>query len=227
MNGEKPLVDVIVPVYNGARFLHEALESVIAQDYRPLRLIVVDDGSEDDSAEIAATLPSVELIRQENRGPGAARNAGLAAAQGAFVAFVDADDLLPPTKLTLQVNHLLEHAEAACVLGKQVWTDPPPWLSRDVVYEELGGIPLLSAVFRTDVLRAVGGFDPSYRTGEDMDLLFRLRERGLEIAIVPDIVLHRRFHGSNLSVVPALPQNRIRSLKEKLDRERAHRRESA
>jgi glycosyltransferase involved in cell wall biosynthesis len=224
---EKPLVDVIVPVYNGARFLREALESVIAQDYRPLRLIVVDDGSEDESAGIAAALPFVELIRQENRGPGAARNSGLAAARGTFVAFLDADDLLPPTKLTLQVNHLLEHPETACVLGKQAWTDPPPWLSRDVVYGELGGIPLLSAVFRTDVLRAVGGFDHAYRTGEDMDLLFRLRERGLKIAILPDIVLHRRFHGSNLSVVPALPQNRLRSLKAKLDRERAHQQESA
>jgi glycosyltransferase involved in cell wall biosynthesis len=222
-----PLVDVIVPVYNGDAFLRDALASIIAQEYRPLQLIVVDDGSQDGSAEIAASFPQVILIKQDNQGPASARNTGLAAAKGAFIAFVDADDLVPPTKLTTQVGYLMENRDVACVLGKQAWTDAPSWLARDVVYGELGGIPLLSAVFRTDALRRVGGFDPAFRTGEDMDLLFRLRERNLEIAILPDIVLYRRFHGSNLSVVPALPRNRIRSLKAKLDRDRAQRQETS
>jgi glycosyltransferase involved in cell wall biosynthesis len=215
-----PAVDFIIPVYNAAEFLREALESVLAQDYRPFRIIAVDDGSTDDSVTIVEQYPEVLLIRQENQGPAAARNVGLAAAEAPYVALHDADDLLPPAKLRIQIGYLEEHEEVACVLGRQEWIDPPPWLPRDALYGELGGIPLPSAVFRTEVLRRMGGFDPSFRTGEDMDLLFRLREANLGIVVLPDVLLYRRYHGSNLSVTPNLPENRIRSLKAKLDRQR-------
>jgi glycosyltransferase involved in cell wall biosynthesis len=162
----------------------------------------------------------VLLIRQENQGPAAARNAGLAAAEAPYIALHDADDLLPPHKLTTQMRYLEEHPEVACVLARQEWIDPPPWLPRDVLYGDLGGIPTPSAVFRAEPLRKLGGFDSSFRTGEDMDLLIRFREADLEIVVLPDVLLYRRYHGSNLSVAPGLPENRIRSLKAKLDRER-------
>ncbi len=210
-----------MPVYNGERYLGEALESVFAQDYRPFEVVVVDDGSSDGSADVAGSFAEVLLLRQENAGPAAARNAGLARAKGEFAAFVDADDVIPPEKLTLQISYLLEHPHVSCVLGRQEWIDPPAWLRRDAVYGELGGIPPLSMVFRTGVLRELGGFEPSLPTGEDMDLLMRTRERGLEIAVLPDVVLRRRFHGENLSVAPGPPRHRLRSLKAKLDRERA------
>jgi hypothetical protein len=117
---------------------------------------------------------------------------------------------------------LEEHPEVACVLGRQQWIDPPAWLPRDTLYGDPGGIPLPSAVFRTPVLKELGGFDPSFRTGEDVDLLFRLREAGHGIVVLPDLVLYRRYHGSNLSVLTS-PENRLRSLKAKLDRERKRR----
>jgi alpha-1,6-rhamnosyltransferase len=214
-----PAVDFIVPVYNAAEFLREALESVLAQDYQPFRIIAVDDGSTDTSVEIVEEYPEVVLIRQENQGPAAARNVGLAAAEAPYVALHDADDLLPPDKLRIQVGYLEEHTEVACVLGRQEWIDPPPWLPRDALYGELGGIPLPSAVFRTAVLRELGGFDPSFRTGEDVDLLMRLREAKHEITVLPDVVLYRRYHGSNLSILTS-PENRFRSLRAKLERER-------
>lgn len=214
-----PAVDFIIPVYNAAEFLGETLKSVLAQEYERFRIIAIDDGSTDDSAAIVEEYPEVTLIRQENQGPAAARNAGLAAADAPYIALHDADDLLPPNKLRIQIGHLEEHPEVACVLGRQEWIDPPPWLPRDALFGELGGIPLPSAVFRTAVLRELGGFDPSFRTGEDVDLLMRLREAKHGISVLPDVVLYRRYHGSNLSVLTS-PENRFRSLRAKLERER-------
>jgi glycosyltransferase involved in cell wall biosynthesis len=215
-----PLVSVIVPVYNGEAFLGATLESIFALDYTPTEVIVIDDGSEDKSAEIAASFEDAVLLRQANAGPAAARNAGLARATGEFVALVDADDLIPPDKLNVQISYLLDHPHVACVLGRQEWINPPSWLEPDKVHGDLGGIPLPSAVFRTAPLKELGGYDATFPTGEDMDLLIRMRERGLEIAVLPNVLLRRRFHGDNLSVVPGPPQHRIRSLKAKLDRAR-------
>ena len=226
MTPNLPAVDLIIPVYNGSDFLGDALESVLAQEYDPLRIIVVDDGSTDDSAAVAQAYPGVLVIRQKNQGPAAARNTGLASVEAPYVALHDADDLLPPNKLRIQIGYLEAHPEVACVLGRQEWIDPPPWLPRDALYGDLGGIPLPSAVFRTDAIRELGGFDPSFRTGEDVDLLMRLREANHGIVVLPDVVLYRRYHGSNLSVVTS-PENRVRSLKAKLDREREQRKAEA
>lgn len=216
-----PLVSVIVAVYNAERFLGATLESIFAQDYTPIEVIVVDDGSEDRSADVARSFEQVRLLRQANAGPAAARNAGIDHAKGEFVAVVDADDLVSPDKLNVQISYLLDHPHLSCVLARQEWIDPPTWLRRDAVYGELGGIPLPTAVFRTATLRELGGYDPTFRTGEDMDLLIRMRERGLEIAVLPNVLLRRRFHGDNLSVRVGPSENRLRSLKAKLDRTRA------
>ena len=208
-------------VYNAERFLSQALESVFAQDYDPFEVVLVDDGSEDSTAEIAQRFPLV-YVRQENQGPAAARNTALERARGEFVAVFDGDDLMPPNRLIVQAGYLAQHPDVSVVLGRQEWIDPPPWLTRDPVYGELDGIPLPSAVFRRSALDEVGGFDPSFRTSEDMDLLIRLKERGHEIVVLPDLVLYRRFHGQNLTHVDARARDPIlRSLKAKLDRERA------
>jgi glycosyltransferase involved in cell wall biosynthesis len=161
-------------------------------------------------------------VRQANQGPAAARNKALEHAHGEFVAVFDGDDLLPPERLSVQAGYLARHPEVSVVLGRQEWIDPPPWLTRDPVYGELDGIPLPSAVFRRSALDDVGGFDSTFRTSEDMDLLIRLKERGHEIVVLPDLVLYRRFHGQNLSHAGLHTKAPIlRSLKAKLDRERA------
>jgi glycosyltransferase involved in cell wall biosynthesis len=217
------LVSVVMAVYNGERFLKDALESLYAQDYDPFEVILVDDGSSDSTPEIAQAFP-LTYARQENQGPAAARNTALTRARGEFVAIFDGDDLLPPNRLTVQAGYLAENPEVSVVLGRQEWIDPPPWLTRDPVYGELDGIPLPSAVFRRSALDDVGGFDPTFRTSEDMDLLIRLRERNHKIVVLPDLVLYRRFHGENLSHVGRPAKDPIlRSLKAKLDRERARR----
>lgn len=224
-NGSRPLVSVITAVYNGERYLGEALESLFAQDYEPFESIVVDDGSEDRTPEIAKAFP-VEYHRQENQGAAAARNAGIALARGELIAYLDSDDLLPPSKLSVQSAYLAEHPNIGCVLGRQEimlqGVEPPEWLTRDAIYGDLDGIPLVSAMVRKRVLDDLGGFDPTFGFAEDRDLFIRMRERGVEISVLPEIMVYRRFHGENTNFTRRPAKHPIlRSLKGKLDRERA------
>ena len=218
---ENPLVSVIMAAYNAEEFIREALESLFAQDWDPFEIMVVDDGSSDATAEIAESLGRVHCIRQENAGASAARNAGAAAANGEFVANFDSDDLLPPTRLTAQVSYLIAHPEVGCVFGRQEWLNAPPWLARDSVYGDLDGIPLSSAMFRRKVLLELGGYDTDFVHGEDMDLLVRMRAAGIGYHVLPDIVLYRRFHESSLTGGRTTHEPLLRSLRAKLERERA------
>ena len=223
MNGlTDPRVTVIVAAYNGERFLKETLESVFAQDFESFEVVFVDDGSEDRTGEIAQSFP-VRYVRQPNQGLPAARNAGLAVARGDLVAFLDDDDVLPPTKLSAQVRYLDEHPETGCVLGRQEWIFDgveAPRMARDPVFGELGGIQLVTAMIRRRVLEDLGGFDPSYRYAEDRDLFIRMREHGVGIAVLPEVVLRKRLHGSNMTMDPPTTHPMLRSLREKLERER-------
>ncbi len=218
-----PLVTVIVASHNGERFLREALESLFAQDFESFEVVFVDDGSTDRTAEIATSFP-LRYVHQQNKGLPAARNAGLATAEGELIAFLDDDDVLAPTKLGIQSRYLLDHPETGCVLGRQEWIVEdgvePPQLKRDPIYGEPGGIQLVTAMIRRDVLEQVGGFDPSYRYAEDRDLFIRLREHGVEIAVLPEVVLHKRLHGANMTMNPPTTHPMLRSLHEKLERAR-------
>ena len=136
-----PLVSIVVPVYNSEAFLQETLDSVFALEYEPFEVIVVDDGSSDESAAIAQSYADVRCIRQENRGPADARNEGIRSARGEFVAFVDSDDVVLPHKLSTQVGYLLDHPDVTATLGRQVWISPPPDAVPDLVWGDLDGIP--------------------------------------------------------------------------------------
>ena len=114
----QPLVSVIMTLYNGARYIEQALASIVAQTYRPLECIVIDDGSTDEGGAIAQRF-SVRYVYQENRGIARARNRALGLAQGEFVAFLDHDDYWAPQKLELQVRYLQAHPEVDLVLGKE------------------------------------------------------------------------------------------------------------
>ncbi len=234
-----PLVSVVIPVYNGERFLAAAIESALEQTYRPLEVIVVDDGSTDRSATVARSFAGVEVIDQEHAGPGAARNRGIAAASGEFLAFLDADDLMPPDKLELQVGYLREHPEVGCVLGHQelllepgierpVWAEVAPALARarpDIA--QRGGVPLISMVVRASLFEQIGGFDTSYVHGEDADCLLRAGQLA-GVVTLDSVVLRRRVHSGNLSHdVEALRRGTFRVLRDHMRRLRAAEGESA
>jgi glycosyltransferase involved in cell wall biosynthesis len=215
-----PLVSVVTPVYNGEAFLRDALDSVFAQDYDPFEVIVVDDGSTDGSGAILRSYTAARCIHQENQGQSAAYNTGIEAARGELVALADQDDVQLPHRLSVQVAYLLEHPKVTLTLGRQRWITPPPNAVRDRVWGDLDGIPLASMVFRKQEILELGGFDVGLRTAEDTDLLVRLRERGRRFVVLPDVVVHRRYHGSNIDAGRRVTPMPASMIKAKLDRAR-------
>lgn len=216
-----------MPVFNGERFMGESLRSLFAQDYEPFEAIVVDDGSTDGTAAIARSFPAVRYIRQENQGRGAACNTGVANARGELIAWLDSDDILPPTKLSVQARYLVDHPDVGCVFGRQTVVledfDAPQWMRDEAARSVSKEVPFVSMMVRRPAFDAAGGFDATYGYAEDRDLGVRLREAGVKIEVVDQVVLHRRYHGTNMVLVDR-PKNHplLRSLKAKVDRGRAN-----
>jgi glycosyltransferase involved in cell wall biosynthesis len=199
-----PTISVLTPVFDGARFLGEALASARAQTWAPHEIIVVDDGSGDDSAAVAEAVPGVRCVRMEHGGVAAARNRALAEAGGELVAFLDADDVWMPEKLEVQVGFMLAHPEVGVTFTHQVVTlEPgaprPFWLAEADIGRELPVMGTCSLVARRETFARVGPFDVARRTSEDTDWIVRAIAAGVQLAMVPRPLLRRRIHGNNLS----------------------------
>jgi len=199
-----PAVSVIVPVFNGAKFLAAALDSIAAQDHRPIEVIAVDDGSTDATPQILAARSEVRVIRQDNQGPSVARNVGVAHARGDVIAFLDGDDLWRPDKLAKQVGDLTAHTGhgyniCLCRYFLEPGIEQPKWVVPGF-YDSPRVAYLPSAlVVRRRTLEAIGGFDPGLRLGEDLDWFARAMERNTPHAVLREVLLDRRIHGGNLS----------------------------
>lgn len=224
---KRPLVSVIVPVYNGEHFIAEALDSLFAQDYRPFEVITVDDGSVDGTAYIVRSYRDIHYIHQSNQGVAAARNTGIAIAQGEFITFLDADDIWMRNKLRIQVEYLLNHHKIGYVL---TWVrnfidprfKPPPWLLKNLLREQAGfsGNTLLA---RRDVFDRVGVFDTNYRVAEDYDWFIRAEDTGVLKAILPDVLVMKRIHDRNMSAQRKRAISEVlRSLKSSMDRKKSN-----
>ncbi len=196
-----PSVAVVVAAYQGEAFIERCLASLVAQEGEALEVVVVDDGSTDATAERAAAFP-VTVVATEHGGVAAARNAGLRAARAPYVGFCDQDDEWLPTKAARQRAHLEQRPDLAGVLCRQRWVlaggTRPPWLVPDA-NGDLGGVAPLSGLFRADALRAVGGFEEGLDGRDDIDLLVRLREHGLDVEVLDDVLLVRHAHDANAS----------------------------
>lgn len=222
------LVSTIVPVYNAARYLADALESILGQGYEPLEVIVVDDGSSDGSDQIAARFrDQIQLVHQAHQGPAAARNRGLEMARGEILTFLDADDLWPEGNLDRLTGYLSDHPEAEIVMGRVQHlrlTEQPAGPPRFVEFREpVVGVSLGSAAFRRGAFERIGLLDETMRHSEDVDWFLRAREAGLSIAVLEQVALYYRLHGHNMT------QNQkardfffAQALKKSLDRRREH-----
>ncbi len=203
----QPLVSVVIPVYNGQRFLRQALKSVFDQTCRPLEVLVIDDGSTDASAEIVRGFDGVRYIQQGNAGAAAARNAGIAASRGELIGLLDQDDEWLPDKLARQTTVLAANPEVGLVLGhSRQFLEPGEPMPAWILKAELGDQPgYISSVWlmRRTAWDAVGPFDARYRIAQDVDWLARAKDVGVGIHMLPEVVIRRRIHGGNLSAEAA------------------------
>lgn len=208
-----PLVSVVIPAYNHRDYILATLDSVFAQDFTDYEIVVVNDGSPDDTAAVLRPLITSGRIRyyeQPNAGQGAARNRGIAEARGRFLALLDDDDLWTPDKLSWQVEELDHNPSAILTYGD--WSrlepdntvsphDPEPCPSGrvyDAFRQQCWILSPGQTLIRTSALRAVGGFDPSIWGSDDWDLYLRLAREG-EFIHRRRVCLHYRVHAANAS----------------------------
>jgi glycosyltransferase involved in cell wall biosynthesis len=222
-----PLASVIIPVYNGERYLAEAIESVLTQTYRPIEVIIVDDGSTDDSADVAKRYNSpVRYCFQPNAGLGAARNKGISQARGSVFAFLDADDLWLEDKLTRQLAVFDENPELDMVFGYAKQFNSPE-LDEQSQTKIRSGEEILPGYFagtmliKRDAFFRVGLFETDWRVGEFVDWYLKAMEKGLKSFLLPEVVMKRRIHENNMGIRERKHQtDYVRILKASLDRRR-------
>ena len=207
-----PTVSVIIPTYKHRDFVLATLDSVFAQTYTDYEIIVVNDGSPDDTREILRPLAEagrIHYIMQENQGQGAARNRGLAEAQGEFVALLDDDDLWPPDKLAWQTASLRENPHAGMVVGPADLIDTAtgqtmsrmPFLPEITLELLFQGNPIVSpgqTLVRTDLLRRLGGLNAQIWGADDWDLYFRIAKNS-RIIMEDHVALFYHVHPNNAS----------------------------
>jgi glycosyltransferase involved in cell wall biosynthesis len=219
MVSDTELISVVIPVFNAEAFVVEAVESVRRQGYPCLEIIAVDDGSSDRSAEVLAALGDIRIVRQQHAGIAAARNAGVEAATGQWLTFLDADDVWCDHKLERQLHVVCSQPELHMVGGRiESFIDPscPPglaamqrgptkYLAEDrhdsATPENLATVNAVGTLLirRQDFLR-VGKFDTTLQIGEFIDWHSRAMVCGLREHVIDATVLRRRIHGNNTTL---------------------------
>lgn len=201
-----PLVTVVIPTYNHARYVVEAIESVLAQTYRHWEIVVIDDGSTDDTADVIRRYPDVRYIYQANRGLPGARNRGLQEARGEYVVFLDADDRLLPRHLEANVAAFALRPDAGWVAGDfRFLGEDPTWHHvhrcefRPDCYASLLRVNFIvmpgAVMYKREVVADIGGFDERLRSAEDYDLYFRLARKAPFYCHHEVIAEYRRVEG--------------------------------
>ncbi len=198
-------VSACVPVLNGARFLAEALQSIVDQTRPPDEIVVVDGGSTDDSVAIARGFGAV-VVAQEGDGVAGGFTTAVRTAQHSLIAFCAADDVWMPDKLSLQLTDLGAHPEVGC---SHTWFTycveddfvPSPAFDRSLLGRALPGPILETLVVRREVFDVVGPFDSARGSAHDVDWFARARDVGVEFSMIERPLLEKRLHGANLSQV--------------------------
>jgi glycosyltransferase involved in cell wall biosynthesis len=219
-----PQVSVIIPTHNRAALVREAVASVTAQTYRDYEILVVDDASSDDTREALAAWREVRVLRQAcRRGVAAARNLGIAAARGEWLAFLDSDDLWLPEKLARQMAHLQDQPHLLISQTDETWVRRGVRVNKPAAHRKVAGrifFPSLerclispsAVILNRRLLEAHGGFDEDLPAAEDYDLWLRLTWR-YEVGLVDEpLVIKRGGHPDQLSRQRGIDRFRIRAL---------------
>jgi len=219
-----PEVSVIIPTYNRRVMLFEAIDSVLAQSTRSFELIVIDDGSNDGTAEHLKSLgDNMRTARLEHRGPAAARNRGAELARAPLIAFLDSDDLWAPTKLERQLDFMRANPACAILQTNEIWIRDGRRVNPGIRHRKRAGdifvdslrtclISMSATMMRADLFRSLGGFDEVMTAAEDYDLWLRIlidHEAGL---LDEPLVTRRGGHPDQTSATTAIDRFRILSL---------------
>lgn len=199
-------ISVIIPAFNAAQYIGEALQSVLTQTTPADEIIVVNDGSTDDTAREAENFPGIRIIHQKNMGCAVARNEGIAASSGQWLAFLDADDVWLPEKLSLQKDYLKNNPSCPAVFGMV-----DCFISPEIDEKQqaklfcpegpLSGICAGTMLIRRDAFSKVGAFDPKMRLSQFIEWFNRFTESGMKHHVLPDVVLRRRVHLTNTTAL--------------------------
>ena len=219
-----PSVSVIIPTYNRGWSLRAAIDSVQAQAFDDFELIVVDDGSTDDTPQILDDYgPAVTVIRQANAGVSAARNTGIRAARGALVAFLDSDDRWLPEKLSAQVDFFAAHPDAMICQTEETWIRNGKRVNPKKVHKKPSGrifraslalclVSPSAVMLRRRLFDEVGGFDEALPACEDYDLWLRISARHPVHLIETPLIIKTGGHADQLSRMPGLDRYRIAAI---------------
>ncbi len=227
MKSKKPLISVIVPVFNAAGFIRESVTSILGQNYHPLELIIVDDGSTDNTEDVVGRLKEELIyIKKDNGGPSSARNRGLQEAKGDFISFLDADDLWLPGKLELQMKRFESDPETEIVLGftkrfLSPGVEPPPDFDPEKDDKPQLVLHVGAGLYRKSVFDRIGLFDEKMLFSEDIDWFLRAIETNRRISVLKKTVQLYRIHQANLTGDKEKNQHYLlRAFKASLDRRR-------
>ena len=206
---DQPFVSVIIPAYNGEVFLAEAIRSIQQQNYNPLEIIIVDDGSTDGTAQVATNFKDqVRYVYQPNSGgPAAGRNRGIKMARGELICFLDQDDLWLPQKLEVQIRFLRKNPEVGYLFAKQeLFFEKSAclpeavrkvWEKEKIFQEAHDGYLPGTFLVRRAVFERVGPFNEGLINTSDLDWFFRAKDMGIKSGVVPKVLLYKRFHSEN------------------------------
>ncbi|MFS8137094.1 MAG: glycosyltransferase family 2 protein [Thermomonas sp.] len=223
--GSGPCVSVIIPTYNRAHFVADAVASVLTQDFPDFEVIVVDDGSTDPTAAAMAQFndPRLVFVQQENRGRSQARNRALEMARGRYIAFLDSDDLYMPGKLALQVDYLERHPDvgmvytsAHCVdysgrlLEERYIASVSGWIYKSIAFFRPVTITLPTVMARRELFARAGGFDEKMHRFEDTDMWRRISKLA-RIDAIPAFTCRLRTHAEN-SLAAQDPEQIVQAL---------------
>jgi len=220
-----PLVSVIIPTYNRGWIIKEAVDSVLSQNFLGFEIIVVDDGSTDNTQDILSAYKNdIKVLKHNNQGVSAARNRGIALASGRFIAFLDSDDLWMPNKLSTQVDFFNTNKEALICQTEEIWIRNNVRVNPKKRHKKLSGMifePSLclcmvspsAVMIKRELFETVGLFDESLPACEDYDLWLRISSGYPVYLIDTPLTIKRGGHDDQLSQAPGLDKYRIQAIK--------------
>lgn len=219
-------ISVIIPAFNSAGFIAEAIRSVLQQTVPPQEITVVDDGSTDDTESVVKQFKKkVQYVYQDHAGVASARNKGLELSTGDFITFIDADDIWLRNKIEVQLEHFEQNPETELVIGflQRVYKGCNNE-SAEIFDGDESGIFVLqlgSTVIRKEVFIKVGYFDEQMKLSEDLDWFLRARETEINVEVHEDVVQFYRQHEENITKDRAATNSyMLKAFKKSLERRR-------